>query len=163
MLWSFRKPLIVFTPKSLLRHPRCSSLLTELSAGTFQTVIADVAELTAAGRVLLCSGKIYYDLLEERQRSGRADVALIRLEQLYPLDLDEIRRMTGVCRAGCTLVWVQEEPENMGAWHAVAREFVRLQLSVSYIGRPADACPAVGSHHLHAEQQAEILRRAFEI
>ncbi|HIJ94844.1 MAG TPA: 2-oxoglutarate dehydrogenase E1 component [Desulfuromonadales bacterium] len=161
MLQLFRKPLIVFTPKSLLRHQRCSSSLTDLSAGTFQTVIADMPELAAAARVLLCSGKVYYDLLEERQRGGRGDVGLVRLEQLYPLDRDEIRRVLTACRADCTLVWVQEEPENMGAWHSVSREFARLQLSVSYIGRPADACPAVGSHHLHAEQQAEIVRQAL--
>jgi 2-oxoglutarate dehydrogenase E1 component len=163
MLRSFRKPLIVFTPKSLLRHPRCSSLLTELSEGTFQTVIADRAELASADRVLLCSGKIYYDLLDERQRSKRADVGLMRVEQLYPLDIDEIKRFVGLCRADCTLIWVQEEPENMGAWHTLSLQFAKVKLSVSYVGRPADACPAVGSHHLHAEQQAEIVRQAFHV
>ena len=162
MLRSFRKPLIVFTPKSLLRHPRCSSLLSEFCEGTFQTVIAEREELTTAVRVLFCSGKIYYDLLEERKRTGRVDVGLVRLEQLYPLDMLEIKRVIDVCRADCTLVWVQEEPENMGAWYAVAREFAQQQLSVDYVGRLAEACPAVGSHHLHAEQHTHLLRQAFD-
>ena len=161
MLQSFRKPLVVFTPKSLLRHPVCTSTVAECSAGTFQTCIVPAGDLSAARQILFCSGKIYYDLEEERVRRERSDTILIRIEQLYPLDCAAVQSVIALCGAGCRLYWVQEEPENMGAWHYMERHFRELSASVGYIGRPADACPAVGSHHIHAEQQAEILRRAF--
>ncbi len=161
MLQSFRKPLVVFTPKSLLRHPACISTVAQCCDGTFQTCIVPSDDISAARQVLFCSGKIYYELEEERIRLGRNDTVIVRIEQLYPLDLAAVKGVIGLCVAGCRLYWVQEEPENMGAWQHMDRHFRNLSAPVGYIGRPADACPAVGSHHVHAEQQAEILSRAF--
>jgi 2-oxoglutarate dehydrogenase E1 component len=161
MLQSFRKPLVVFTPKSLLRHPGCTSSVAQLTSGNFQACIVPHGDLSAAGQILFCSGKIYYELEEERLRLGRSDSVIVRIEQLYPLDQETLKTVTGLCLSDCRLCWVQEEPENMGAWHYMERHFKNISASVSYIGRPADPCPAVGSHHIHAEQQADILRRAF--
>ncbi len=161
MLQSFRKPLIVFTPKSLLRHPVCVSRLADCSTGTFKTCISSVDDISDARQVLFCSGKIYYELEDERFRLNRQDTVIVRVEQLYPLDLTAVRGIVAPRGTGCRLFWVQEEPENMGAWHYIEWQFRNLSVPVSYIGRPADSCPAVGSHHIHAEQRAEILRQAF--
>ncbi|MHB8120941.1 MAG: 2-oxoglutarate dehydrogenase E1 component [Desulfuromonadaceae bacterium] len=161
MLQSFRKPLVVFTPKSLLRHPDCTSTVTQCSSGTFEPCIVDHGDLSVAGQVLFCSGKIFYELDRERIRLERNDTVIVRIEQLYPLDLASIKGVIDMCGAGSRLCWVQEEPENMGAWHYMERYFRSVSASVSYIGRSADSCPAVGSHHLHAEQQSEIMRLAF--
>ncbi|MGB9080773.1 MAG: 2-oxoglutarate dehydrogenase E1 component, partial [Desulfuromonadaceae bacterium] len=153
MLQPFRKPLVVFTPKSLLRHPACTSTTAECCSGTFQTVIVSPGDLSASRQVLFCSGKIYYELEEERIRLGRNDTVIVRIEQLYPLDLAAAQGVIGRCGSDCRLYWVQEEPENMGAWQYMEWHFRSISASVGYIGRPADACPAVGSHHVHAEQQ----------
>lgn len=161
MLQSFRKPLIVFTPKSLLRHPVCSSTVAEMQTGTFQTCIVSGNDLSTAKQLLFCSGKIYYELEEERIRLERNDVVVVRIEQLYPLDNDVIRSVIDRCGPGCRLCWVQEEPENMGAWEYMERHFKDMSILVGYIGRQADACPATGLHHIHAEQQTEILRKVF--
>ncbi len=161
MLQSFRKPLVVFTPKSLLRHPICSSTVTDCSAGSFQNCIVSAGDLSAASQVLFCSGKIYYDLDAERTRLERSDTVIVRIEQLYPLDLAAVQNVINQCGAGCRLRWIQEEPENMGAWQYIEHYFIKISASVEYIGRPADSCPAVGSHHIHAEQQAEIMGKAF--
>jgi 2-oxoglutarate dehydrogenase E1 component len=161
MLQSFRKPLVVFTPKSLLRHPGYTSTVAQLSAGSFQACIVPPGDISVARQILFCSGKIYYELEEERLRLGRSDTVIVRIEQLYPLDQDAVKMVVDLCISGCRLCWVQEEPENMGAWYYIERHFRKISASVLYIGRPADSCPAVGSHHIHAEQQAEILRAAF--
>jgi 2-oxoglutarate dehydrogenase E1 component len=161
MLQSFRKPLVVFTPKSLLRHPGCSSTVAQLSTGSFQTSIVPSGDLSVARQVLFCSGKIYYELEEERLRLGRSDTVIVRIEQLYPLDQDAVKMVVDLCISDCRLCWVQEEPENMGAWYYIERHFRKISASVLYIGRSADSCSAVGSHHIHAEQQAEILRAVF--
>lgn len=158
----FRKPLIVFTPKSLLRHPDCISSTDELCNEAFIEVISDVTDSADVLRVLICSGKIYYDLKDERDRRGRTDTALVRIEQLYPfrddLLVEALSRFTG----GISYCWVQEEPENMGAWHHLQQKLIEICGPVRFVGRPADACPAVGSHHLHQQQQTEIVSRAFE-
>jgi 2-oxoglutarate dehydrogenase E1 component len=161
MMQSFRKPLVVFTPKSLLRHPICTSTIAELTGGEFQRVIVDSADLSVAKRVLFCSGKLYYELAQERDRLKSQDTVIIRIEQLYPLDINEISAVIAECPVGCRLFWVQEEPENMGSWWHMSRLFQKIPVSVGYIGRPADSCPAVGSHHIHSEQQAAIINEAF--
>lgn len=161
MLQAFRKPLVVFTPKSLLRHPGCVSTVTDLCEGTFQTCIINLSDLSLARQVLFCSGKIYYELEEERVRLGRRDIVIVRIEQLYPLQYAEIQKVIAQCPVDCCLFWVQEEPENMGAWHYMERNFRGMSANLEYIGRAADACSAVGSHHIHAEQQAEIISAAF--
>jgi 2-oxoglutarate dehydrogenase E1 component len=163
MLQAFRKPLVVFTPKSLLRHPKCSSSVSDLSAGTFRSIVlaTSAGDLAVARQVLFCSGKIYYELEEERIRLKNADTVIVRIEQLYPFDCDAFQSIINQCRPDCTKVWVQEEPENMGAWSFMENYFNKMAVHVTYIGRPADCCPAVGSHHVHTEQQAEILQNAF--
>lgn len=161
ILQEFRKPLIVFTPKSLLRHPRCVSSVKELTDGGFQNIIIDNADFSLAERILFCSGKLYYELLEERERLGLESVGLVRIEQLYPFGSEELVALIAQCGRECRYYWVQEEPENMGAWQYIRARFEEISVSLIYLGRPAYACPAVGSHHLHLEQQHEILRRAF--
>ena len=162
MLHSFRKPLIIFTPKSLLRHPICISTVAEFCEGTFQTCICNHADLSSAKHLLFCSGKIYYELEEERVRRARRDTIIIRIEQLYPLDTTAVQNILDQCGANCRLYWVQEEPENMGGWYYMERYFNSVSVSIEYIGRQADSCPAVGSHHIHSEQQLDILTRAFQ-
>jgi 2-oxoglutarate dehydrogenase E1 component len=157
----FRKPLIVFTPKSLLRHPSCVSSLEELQRGGFKEVILDNADTSGVTRALLCSGKIYYELLEENGRLGRSDVAIIRIEQLYPLRKDLISEIVKAFPPGVGVCWVQEEPENMGAWPHLRHYLAEVAESIRYVGRPEDSCPAVGSHRIHAEEQSAIIRAAF--
>ena len=165
----FRKPLIVMSPKSLLRNPKCVSKLDELVSGSFRAVIDDPAFATggrdpgATRRVLLCCGKVYYQLLEAREDSGFEDVALIRLEQLHPFPFDELR--DALARyAAREVVWVQEEPWNMGAWNYAYDRISRVLPEgriLRYAGRPESASPATGSYRLHEEEQALFVREAF--
>ena len=161
----WRKPLVVMTPKSLLRHPQCVSPLDECSRGGFRRVIGDqLAEAQPVDRIVLCSGKVYYDLLAERQRLGRQGVAIVRIEQLYPLPLDDLRAALSVYAEGTPAYWVQEEPENMGAWR-----FLRVNLGerlfdrwpLTGISRPAAASPATGSHSSHKLEQRILMTKAF--
>ncbi len=161
LLQQFRKPLVVFTPKSLLRHPDCSSRLSELCEGGFHPCMVSGDDISVATKVIFCSGKIFYDLEAEQKRRGVPGTVFVRVEQLYPLDISTIRTLLARVPAGCQLLWVQEEPENMGAWYFMERQFRREQIEVTYVGREENPCPAVGSHHLHAEQQSDILDRAL--
>jgi len=158
---SFRKPLIVFTPKSLLRHPSCVSTVAEICSGTFHEVLSDVIDPDMVRRVVICSGKIYYDLIEEREKCGRLDTALVRIEQLYPFRNDLMKQALSHFSDEVSYVWVQEEPENMGAWGHIRPTLEKITGPLQFVGRPADASPAVGSHHLHLRQQAEIVSGAF--
>jgi len=166
---SFRKPLILMSPKSLLRHPKCVSKLDDLVAGEFRTVIDDPAfaeggrDPNATRRVLVCSGKVYYALHEAREDSGFEDVAIVRLEQLHPFPFDDMRR-TLARYAAREVVWVQEEPWNMGAWSYVFDRITRVLpegRTLRYVGRPESASPATGSYRLHEEEQAEFVRESF--
>lgn len=162
MKQAFRIPLIIFTPKSLLRHPACVSSLAELTTGSFQEVLTDSAPPAAVKTVLLCSGKIYYELLAQREKSKRPDPAIIRIEQFYPFREDLLREAAAPFTGVNNWRWVQEEPANMGAW-----PFIREQLAAAlgteplYIGRPAAAAPATGSHRIHGEEQKRIIEEAF--
>jgi 2-oxoglutarate dehydrogenase E1 component len=159
---SFRKPLIVFTPKSLLRHPACVSSLAELAEGSFQEILADSAVPAKVTTVLLCSGKIYYELAEQREKAGRTDLAIIRIEQFYPFRSDLLRQVTKPFIAVKEWRWVQEEPANMGAWQFLRPYLVELLgCEPVYVGRPVAAAPAVGSHRVHGEEQAKIIDAAF--
>ncbi|HUR27242.1 MAG TPA: thiamine pyrophosphate-dependent enzyme, partial [Planctomycetota bacterium] len=164
-LQSFRKPLIVMTPKSLLRHPACVSELAEFTHGTFLRVIPDTKSLSPkqVTRVLLCSGKLYYELAERREKEARNDVAILRLEEFYPFPEQELDRALGAYGASVPLVWVQEEPENMGAWHYLYARFgSRLQKRpFRGISRPLAASPATGSSSAHKIEQNEVITRAF--
>ncbi len=157
----FRRPLVVFTPKALLRLPRCTSRLEDF-AGEFREILPPENAPAQTRILLLCTGKIYYDLLEKRQKDERQDVALMRIEQLYPLRSDLLEKALEPFRRAEKIAWVQEEPRNAGAWG-----FLRSQLAdllgrePEFIGRPAAASPAVGSHRLHNSEQAEILEKAF--
>src|SRR5579875_335108 len=167
-----RKPLIVFTPKFLLRYPKASSRLEELTSGAFQEVIGDAQFVGSdVRRILLCSGKVYYDLVNKREELRRKDVAILRLEQLYPFPL---QRLTDILRRysdAAELFWVQEEPENMGAWYFVEEQLQSFinpgnetsapRRQLRYVGRPTAASPAAGAHKVHHDQQVALVNAAF--
>lgn len=161
----YRRPLVVFTPKSLLRNPLCRSSVQELSSGTFQPVLPATSDPQATRRVLLCCGKIYYELLARLNEEQRNDVALIRVEQLYPLHTELLSAALEPYRAlDRALFWVQEEPENMGAWHHLRPQLAALTTGeVGYFGREAAAVPAVGSHRLHLEEQQHLIDEALTL
>jgi 2-oxoglutarate dehydrogenase E1 component len=161
----WRKPLIVMSPKSLLRSPRAVSELSELTSGRFQRVIPDAAvDPAGVTRVLACSGKVYYDLLAARDQRERDDVAIVRLEQLYPLPEAQLEEALALYPADAPLVWVQEEPENMGAWRFLRAPWGSEAFGRAFHGvtRPASASPATGSGSSHKLEQEELLRDAFE-
>lgn len=161
----WRKPLIVMTPKGLLRHKRVASPLEELSGGAFQRVIPDdLEEAGAVKRVLMCTGRMYYDLLERRESLGRKDVAIVRVEQLYPLQEALLEAALARYKDGTPVVWVQEEPENMGAWWYLRVRFPgRLlgRLPFSGVCRPESSSPATGSRSSHKLEQELLLAEAF--
>jgi 2-oxoglutarate dehydrogenase E1 component len=156
----FRKPLIVFTPKSLLRHVRCVSPLSELSDGGFREVIddpsADPAKIT---RVVFCSGKVYYDLLEEKEKIGIDDTAVIRIEQLHPFPSGQVRKIIGKYHKSADNLWTQEEPANMGAWTFIHDRMQEYNLRL--IARPASGSPATGSPEFHEIRQRKIIEKTF--
>jgi 2-oxoglutarate dehydrogenase E1 component len=169
VLRPLRKPLVVMSPKSLLRHPKAVSPLEEFTDGSYRRILADVATKQASGRerkierVICCSGKLYYELEDEREKLGRHDVAILRFEQLYPLQDEHIAAALEPYGAKTPVLWVQEEPANMGAW-----SHFRLRFGDSILGRPfrgvsrpATASPATGSPASHKIEQQEILDRAF--
>ncbi|MES2809982.1 MAG: 2-oxoglutarate dehydrogenase E1 component, partial [Bacteroidota bacterium] len=160
----FRKPLVVFTPKSLLRNPKCVSPLADFTKGGFQELIDDAAaDAKKVTRVLLCSGKIYYDLLDKQQIDKREDVAIVRLEQLYPLPIDQIAAIKAKYGKATEFVWVQEEPENMGAWPYLCRKFRTDEvLKLDVISRTESASTATGYSKQHTAQQLQIIGKAFE-
>ncbi len=161
-----RKPLIVFTPKSLLRHAKAVSTIDEFTQGSFQEVIGDAAVANdKVTRVLLCSGKVYYDLLAAREERGANHVAIVRLEQLYPFPADQVADMLSRFSPNAEVIWVQEEPRNMGAWRFVQEQmyfvFNSAKRMIHYAGRPESASPAAGSGKQHAKEQAELINAAF--
>ncbi|MBX9696771.1 MAG: 2-oxoglutarate dehydrogenase E1 component, partial [Alphaproteobacteria bacterium] len=168
-----RKPLIIMTPKALLRHKRVISSLSDFGSGThFYPVIDEIDQNIKAQnvkRVIVCSGKVYYDLLEKRETLGVFDVALLRLEQFYPFPREELRSVLKAYK-NAEVVWCQEEPENMGAWHFVDRrlEGVLIELSMNttrprYLGRPASASPATGFAEQHQHEQDDLVQQALTL
>mgnify|MGYP001472291308 FL=1 len=159
----FRKPLVIFTPKSLLRHPKCVSSLNDFGKGTFfQEVIDDnFADPAKVKRVLFCNGKIYYDLVEKQQLEERKDVAVVRLEQLYPIATDQIKEVRNRYPQTKECFWVQEEPENMGAAGFVMRKFPDLGCSVKLVSRKGSSSPSTGFSVMHKKQQEELIHQAF--
>ncbi len=172
----FQKPLVVMSPKSLLRHSACTSRIEEFTAGAFQEIIDDPAytggagtrapfpaEAKAPARLVLCSGKVYYDLVEYRTKQKITDTAIVRIEQLYPL---HNKRLAEIAKkyAGARIVWAQEESENMGAWSYIAPRLAEVfSLQPLFAGRDASASPAVGSLALHKLELAAFLKQAFTI
>jgi len=162
----WRKPLIVMTPKSLLRHPSVVSSLEDCASGVFQRILPDITrpQPSAVKRILLCSGKVYYDLQKQREDAKRADVAIIRLEQLYPLRLEELQSILSRYPEGTPVFWVQEEPENMGAWRYLFTRFgpkLFGKYPFSGIYREASASPATGSASRHKREQMELVKQAL--
>ena len=156
----FRKPLVVFTPKSLLRHPRCVSSLDDFTKGRFREVIDDEnADPEKIRRVIFCTGKIYYELLEEKEQNKLHDTVLIRLEQLFPLPVKQIREIIKKYSRARDLVWVQEEPVNMGAWPFLKLHFDEPGFRL--VARPASGSPATGSSKFHHIRQRKIIEKAF--
>jgi 2-oxoglutarate dehydrogenase E1 component len=159
----FREPLIVLTPKSMLRHPLCVSRLEDFTSGRFMEILPGIGNPEKIRSVLLCSGKIYIEILERMLRDGREDIDLVRIEQLYPLRKDLLGEALRRYGAGVHFSWVQEEPANMGGW-----SFIRPYLSEflgkepRYVGRKDAASPAAGFPRAHREQQEKILEEAFQ-
>ncbi|MFJ2489816.1 2-oxoglutarate dehydrogenase E1 component, partial [Pseudomonas sp. NPDC087639] len=166
-----RKPLVVLTPKSLLRHKLAISTLEDLAEGSFQTVIPeiDAQDPQKVERVVLCSGKVYYDLLEKRRAEGRDDIAVVRIEQLYPFPEDDLIEVLAPYTNLKHIVWCQEEPMNQGAWYCSQHHMRRIvgkhdkSLVLEYAGRDASAAPACGYASMHAEQQEKLLQDAFTV
>jgi 2-oxoglutarate dehydrogenase E1 component len=162
----WRKPLVVLTPKSLLRHPGAVSSLDDLAQGPFQRVLADQRPAADAktSRILLCSGKVYYDLVEFRERQKREDVAILRVEQFYPLSDQVLQSALEPYSDGTPVCWVQEEPQNMGArafWNMRFGNRLFDRLPLDYVTRPESASPATGSKAVHKREQQSLLERAF--
>ena len=167
MLRPFRKPLVLLTPKSLLRNKAATSPLSELVEGSFQPVIGETQEHIKADnvkRVLICSGKVYYDLINARSEREREDVAVIRIEQLYPFAHKSLQEELRKYPNATELVWVQDEPQNQGAWFYIQHHLVENMTAnqkLSYAGRSASSSPAVGYLAKHNEQQKALLDQAF--
>lgn len=165
VLRPLRKPLVIMTPKSLLRHPKVVSSLEELGDGAFRPILPDPATPAPekVKRILLCTGKIFYELEEQRAQAQRDDVAIIRIEQLYPLRRAELEAALSAYPSGTPVVWVQEEPANMGAWIYMRLNFLDHlgKYPLTGITRAVSASPATGSHRSHKQEQQEIIARAF--
>jgi len=166
MVRNLRKPLVIFTPKSLLRHKDAASPLAEFTKGSFQTIIPDQKSLKSdkVKRVIACSGKVYYDLAKKREEKGADDVAIIRVEQLYPFPHKAFATELKKYPNATEVVWTQDEPQNQGAWFFVQHYIHENMLEgqkLGYSGRVASASPAVGYSHLHQEQQKALVEGAF--
>ncbi len=157
--WNFRKPLVVMSPKSLLRHPKCVSPIENILKGSFQELLVDDIK-GKARKILFCSGKIYYDLLERKERGKITDVVIARVEQLYPVPQDKMIDLAKK-HPKAEVLWVQEESENMGAWYFIHAR-LNEKLKIRGIARKNSASPATGFKKVHLQEQEVILTRAFE-
>lgn len=161
LAFNFRKPLILFTPKSLLRHPMCRSKMADLTTGSFQEVIDDDAvNGSDVSRVIFCQGKVYYELLEKQREIKAYNTAVVRIEQIHPMPVDQLGAIVKKYDNASEFMWVQEEPRNMGAWPYMSMNFDMVPLKV--ICRPASGAPATGSSERSAAQQKEIVEQAFK-
>ncbi len=158
-----KKPLVLMSPKSLLRHPLVVSYISDLAAGVFTPVLDDSWKTESASRVLLCSGKVYYDLNEHREKAAKSNVAIIRIEQLYPFPFKEIKAVLGRYGTKKEVFWVQEEHKNYGAWHYVNDRFSEdfPEIKLRYCGRPESASAASGKLKVHREEQKALVENAF--
>jgi 2-oxoglutarate dehydrogenase E1 component len=161
-----RKPLIVMMPKSLLRKKEAGSPLEELANGKFEVVMSETEKLNAkkVKRLIFCSGKVYYDIVAERAKRAIDDIAVMRIEQLYPFPHEEFAEQIALYPNAKSVVWVQEEPGNQGAWHRIQHYLLRNMRpdqTLSYSLRPSSASPAVGYAAKHAEQQKELVEAAL--
>ncbi len=164
----FRRPLIVMTPKSLLRHKLSTSKLEELVNGRFETLLSEIDphDDDRVERIVFCSGKVYFDLLEARRKHEKSDTVIIRIEQLYPFPRDRLSEQLERYPNAGTVVWCQEEPRNQGAWYQIThhiRACIREGQRLNYAGRPASSSPAVGSLAMHNQQQKELVAKALDL
>lgn len=162
----YRKPLIIMSPKSMLRHPHATSPLNDLAEGEFQLIIPEVDQLDVqkVERIILCCGKVYYDLVEQRQLSKLNNIAIIRIEQLYPFPAEAYQQIMGRYSNAKDIIWCQEEPQNMGAWTTIQpciAEFLNKKQTLRYAGRASSASPAVGYHSVHEKEQHELVAKAL--
>ena len=163
-----RTPVVVISPKSLLRNPDASSKTSELTSGSFQCVIDDDCQKDNVKKIILCSGKVFYDIKKQQNLSEKDDVALIRIEQLYPFPYDDLEAILNTYPNAVEIVWCQEEPANQGAWfshrHRIQRVLDRLmnKLEITLVSRPPAAAPAVGMMKLHLKQQEELIELALK-
>ncbi len=158
LTWEFRKPLVIMSPKSLLRHPKVVSPVSDFTSGNFSEIIADNAAAKDVKKVVLCSGKIYYDLLEKKEKDKRKDVSILRIEQLHPFPTSQVNKVLNKYK-NAELIWCQEEPENMGYWSYIERAYKEKDLKL--ISRKASASPATGYAKVHNQEQEEIINNAF--
>jgi 2-oxoglutarate dehydrogenase E1 component len=159
-------PLVVMTPKSLLRHPAAVSRLDDLAEGAFHELLVDAGAAQAADvdRLIVCSGKIHYDLLEHSRLQGRESIALVRVEQLYPFSADRLAAVLSSFPHLRTMVWCQEEPRNQGAWNHLQpalREILPPNTQLRYAGPPASSSTAPGHHAVHVARQKQVILDAF--
>ncbi len=164
VLMESHKPLIVFTPKGLLRHPACVSSFSDLTHGAFQTMIDDPTAPTNATRLVFCCGRVYYDLIAAREERKVTDLAIIRIEQLYPFDAARLKSVVEKYTKVNKYYWVQEEPNNMGAWKFIRyrlRDVIGKGEEPVYVGRESSASPAVGSYALSKREHAEMIKAIF--
>jgi 2-oxoglutarate dehydrogenase complex dehydrogenase (E1) component-like enzyme len=164
----FRKPLIVMSPKSLLRYEPAASTIEEFTDGAFQNVLDDPANLErdTVKRVLFCSGKVYYTLSQARDKEGLKDTAVIRVEQLYPFPRKELQAILSKYRQAREVCWVQEEPKNRGAWQFIEPRLSELlpdPVVLTYVGRDEAASPATGSSAMHKIEEAELVGQALDV
>ncbi len=167
MLRPYRKPLIVMTPKSLLRHKLSVSSLEDLTEGQFKVVIGEIDKVTntKVKRVVVCSGKVYFDLLEYRRENKITDTAIVRIEQLYPFSRTDLIKELKKYKNATEIIWCQEEPLNQGAWYQIQhqlRQTISAKQSLSYVGRQASASPAAGYLKVHTAQQQALVKAAFD-
>lgn len=164
MLGEVHKPLIVFTPKGLLRYSACVNALGDFTEGSFQEIMDDPNRPMQAIRLILCCGRIYYDLIEERKKENRQDIAIVRIEQLYPLDEQKLSSIIKSYSNITSCLWVQEEHQNMGAWtymHPHLNKLLPKAVPLHYVGRSISASPATGSHVRHKQEHDKILSQVF--
>ncbi len=162
-----RRPLIVFTPKGLLRHPLSVSSLADLTSSPFLEIIDDGSHPKDANKIVFCTGRFYYDLVAQRSKLKLdSDIALVRIEQLYPLNLDAIKKIVGSYSSANQYLWVQEEPLNMGAWtyiYPLLQSSIQQGQHLKFVGRERSASPATGSHSRHESEHANLLKQVFEL
>ncbi len=157
----FRKPLVVLTPKSLLRHPKCVSPLIDFTTGGFKEIIDDeTADVSKITKVVFCSGKLYYELIAEKEKQNNASIAIVRMEQLYPFPAKQFQQIQMKYNKAKTFTWAQEEPENMGAWSYLMR--VAKNVYLKLVSRPESASVATGSHHAHDREQQLLIEEVFK-
>jgi 2-oxoglutarate dehydrogenase E1 component len=157
-----RKPLVLFTPKSLLRSTAAVSSFSELTGSGFREIIGDMLDPSQVRKIVFCTGKVYYDLLAAREAQKIRDIALVRIEQLYPFPDQPVLDLLARYRSNVEIIWCQEEPRNMGAWRFAYGYFKGLGHIIKYAGRQKNASPAAGSAKRHAEEQKRLVEDALK-